>query len=214
MADIDTPVDIAVVAQRNSGQVIGPVGSHQIFRSEPSAGASQQAPADPAAVGAAQARLTQLQADSAWREKLLTGSGPQLREFHELMKTIVDGGQSPAVGGTFETTDSISDREAQTSLARSALIDQLELPEPSVNYLNAMDRGEPVVRPSEGDGLIAKRMLDRLSQSQTWRDNIMQKQPAAMKLFKQLNMLKAWAQQDGRPVSPEVSTLLHEHGLM
>jgi hypothetical protein len=119
---------------------------------------ARNAPPAPEAAGPegspeyARARLHQIQSTPTLRNKLLTGNGPITREWHELNAIVVNAGES-VPSGRIETTDSVSDPDAQPRAARDALVDGLRdrgaSPELTA-YLDAMDKGQAEV-PSEGD---------------------------------------------------------------
>jgi hypothetical protein len=161
---------------------------------------------------AVRARLAQLRADPTWRDRVLAG-GDNSAQVNELAMLSQMAGNAGAEYGFLETVDGVSDPNAQSSLARAALIDQLDMPPDTRAYFDNMEAGQPVERPSEGDGIIAKRMLDKLSKSKAWADGVLSNDPETMKVFRALNRLKAWAQPDGRPVSPEVAEWMRSKGL-
>jgi hypothetical protein len=126
-------------------------------------------PETPTTPAEANARLTALTESKEWREKYLSGNKAAEREFKALTDLIAAGDALPP--GAIETVDAVSDTHAVSRAGYEKLIDGLRdagLPETAETYIRALDRGERTDRPTEGDGVVCKMALDRLSKNQDW----------------------------------------------
>jgi hypothetical protein len=162
----------------------------------------------------AAARLAQLRADPAWRDKVLTGSAKQAREFQELTTLAASGDATTDV--LIETVDAVSNPSALSRAAYAALIDGLRsqgLPEVSEQYIRDFDAGRTDYAPSEGDGLAFKQALDRLLRDPAVRTAYLAGNIETTAKVNNLNRVVALAAQDGRPVTSEAITILTKLGL-
>jgi hypothetical protein len=177
-------------------------------------------PAAPNAPAAEQARsrLEQLKADPKWRDRLLTGDAVAGREYAELRAVAATAtGGDLSSHGIGETVNSLDDPNKQSRRAYDGLIDGLRargLPDRAKQYLRNMDAGLEVTRPSEGDGIAARRARERLNNDRQFRTAVLSGEVNATNLLGALNRCIAWSVADGRPISDEIRGFLQARGLM
>ena len=152
----------------------------------------------------ARALLAARGADPQWRDKLLTGSAEQVREFQELTALAASGDLAP--DHLIETVDAVSGDP--NTLRRShyeAAFDGLReggMNQIKEDFLRRLDRGEAAIDWTQGDGLMAKQRADRLMQSPELRAKYLSKSnPRLTALLNNLWGIYALAPKDGRPIS-------------
>jgi hypothetical protein len=196
------------------GQDLQPAGDFSLTPEQASAklaemgaaykGATPETPKD---ATAARARIDALSNSPEFYSKLMKGSVQARKEWDHLNQLIANDAGGPT--GIIETVDAISDPSALRAAAREALFDGLQasgLPDSGVDYVEGLDRGERADRPTEGDGVAAREILERLSKNSRWHDRIFKEQdPAAIEAMTRLSSVVALAAQDGEPVTPVVS---------
>ena len=167
----------------------------------------------PTTPGQAAARLAELRASPAWRDKVLTGSAVQLREFQQLTELMASAGLQS--DNLIETVDAVSGDP--NTLRRShyeGLIDGLReggMNETAENYLRDLDSGARSDTGTEGDGIAFKAFRDRLMRSPELREKYLNgSSPKLTSLMNALNRVIALAAQDGRPLSQEGREILSE----
>jgi hypothetical protein len=196
------------------GQDLQPAGDFSLTPEQASAklaemGAAYKGvvPETPKDATAARARIDALSNSPEFYSKLMKGSVEARAEWARLNLLIANDAGGPT--GIIETVDAISDPSALRASAREAMFDGLQasgLPDSAVDYVEGLDRGEIDFRPSEGDGVAAKEILDRLSKNSRWHDRIFREQdPAAIEAMTRLSSVVALAALDGEPVTEVVS---------
>ena len=86
------------------------------------------------------------------------------------------------------------------------------MPQRMEDWVNLMETGQ-AERPSEGDGIVARKVWDRLSKSPEFQKAVLSSEPRALETMALLSGLKAFAQPDGRPISQTVRDWLARQGL-
>jgi hypothetical protein len=166
-------------------------------------GTSAEQPMD---ATAARARIGALSRDEKYYDRLMRGNTEARAEWDRLNQLIAND-DGPV--GIIETVNSLDDPNSQSRAARAALFDGLQaqgFADSAVDYVEGLDRGEIDFRPTEGDGVAAKEILDRLSKNSRWHDRIFREQdPAAIEAMTRLSSVVALAAQDGEPVTEVVS---------
>jgi hypothetical protein len=211
-----TPEQATARLEEKAAQYRAAQGANQIR-----GGAADMPPAmgTPASATEARARLTALKNDGAWRDKLLAGSGPQLREFQELTALVAQG---DFASDGMEVVDSVSNshalRRSGYEAGIAALRDQSGLPAESEAMIRAFDFAAEHgmvndLAPTEGDGIYAKQVLDRYLKSPEMRDKFLNGDPEVSRRVHGLNRLRALALQDGKPVTKDVIEILRKDGL-
>jgi hypothetical protein len=167
-------------------------------------------PENPMDATAARARIDALSNNEAFYSKLMHGNVEARAEWNRLNELIAAGEGGPT--GLIETVDSISDPNALSRGARQAMFDGLQasgLPDSAIDYLEGLDRGEIDYKPTEGDGVAAAEVLNRLSKNSRWHDRIFKEQdPAAIEAMTKLSSVVAVAAQDGEPVTEVTSNFI------
>jgi hypothetical protein len=161
-------------------------------------------------------RLAELKSDQDWVKRFLNGGAREKREFSDAV-AAAGGEQQQQYAGIGETVNSLDDPNKQSSRAYETLVGALRdrgLPESAESYLRAMDNGETVVRPSEGDGIAARRARERLNNDPEFRKAALSGEVGATNLLGALNRCIAWSVADGRPLSDEIRSFLQARGLM
>jgi hypothetical protein len=209
----------------NDGQDLSPAGDYGLTTEAASAKLQELTTAyrgtpsadPPMDANAARARVQALTNDPKFYDRLMRGSVEARKEWDNLNQLIA--AEDGNAGGLIETVDSISDPNAQSRAARAALFDGLQaqgFADSAVDYVEGLDRGEIDFRPTEGDALAAKEILDRLSKSSRWHERIFKEQdPVAIEAMTKLSAVVALAAQDGEPVteatSKFIAKLLDQH---
>src|SRR4029077_9689263 len=115
-----------------------------------------------------------------------------------------------------EVVDSISDPNAQSRRAYSALMDGLRdqgLPEKAEAHIRAVDAGLSDYAPTQGDGAAFKQALDRLLKDPAVGQRYLAGDVATVNQINNMNRVVALAAQDGQPVSTEGIEILTKLGL-
>jgi hypothetical protein len=208
----------------NDGQDLSPAGDFNLSPEQASAKLQELtvaykgvAPETPATAAEAKARLQTLAGDKGFYDRLMRGNQTAKAEFDRLTGLVANSDESPS--DYIETVDSVTDPNAQSRAARAALFDGLQaqgFADSAVDYVEGLDRGEIDFRPTEGDGVAAKEILDRLSKSSRWHARIFEeKDPTAIEAMTRLSSVVALAAQDGEAVTPVVekyiANLMEEH---
>jgi hypothetical protein len=161
--------------------------------------------ASPQNAAEARARLQTISADEKWRSRYLNGGVAEREEFARLTDQIA---QSPDGAPEFliETVDSITDRDALPKAGYESLMDGMRenvggLPNDVENYMRALNRGETTLRPTEGDGLVARETLERLMKNNDWCQRVMNNDPIANQQMNALTRTISYAATDGKPVT-------------
>jgi hypothetical protein len=153
-------------------------------------------------------RLQEIYSDPTLREQLLIGR-PSVVSERDRLYTELAAGEAKTTG--FETS---TGPDGMTPRERSAAMVALDLPDETIAYIDRIDAGENVPRPTEGDAILAKRAMDRLARNPEWAKAINEGRPAETRLLKQLCRIRALSQADGREgISPEIDAFLSHHGL-
>ena len=155
--------------------------------------------ATPTTPAQAAARLNQLAADPKWRENFLSSSAARRREFDELTRLQASGDAVSEV----EVVDSVSGPNLPKR-GYNLLIDGLReggLSAGAEQYLRELDAGLHDYRPTEGEGLAAKNLLERLMRNSEFGKRYLNGDTAVADLVNELNRWIAFARDDGKPVS-------------
>jgi hypothetical protein len=178
--------------------------------------AAPQPSADAPASVQARARLQQLKSDPTWRNRLFAGNREAGQEFSELRAAAAAGGSFDDDG--IETVDSVSNPHALSRSARAGLIDGLRntgaLSESSENFLQMMDAGAPVEKPTEGDAVLARAAREQLKRDGTFVERLLKGDRPAAALMHALNRMVAWSSPDGQVAHDEFRKFLTDRGLM
>lgn len=164
----------------------------------------------------AAARLAQLKADPAWRDKLLTGSATQVREFQELTALTAASDAAPDV--LMETVDAVSNPSALRYSHYEGMLDGMRennnLPASTEEYLRDFDAGlrDDVI--SEGDGLLFREAKERWMRDPAVRAAYLAGQHAIVRQVNSMNRVIALAAQDGQPASDQAKEILKGLGLL
>jgi hypothetical protein len=183
----------------------------------PTNAAAELVPASPAGAPStpaeAAARLRQIEADPKWREGFLNGS-PQMRAEFETLTQLAAAGDTDDL--SIVTVDAVSDPNALSRTAYSGLIDGLReggLPARAETYIRDLDSGRRTDRPTAGDGLACRQILDRLTDDAEWRQRVLNGDIRANDVRNMLARIIAYAAADDRPITPETHRMLTELGL-
>jgi hypothetical protein len=160
----------------------------------------------------ARARLQALANDTKWYDRYVRGSQAERAEFDQLTRLAASDGEQEAIG-LIETVDATQDRDAQPRRAYAALFDGLRgsvggLPQTAEDAMRAIDSGEMTDRPTEGDRLVAREALERLSKSPEWVKKFLAGDIRANADFNALNRVAAYAMEDGKSVTEPVTKFI------
>jgi hypothetical protein len=167
------------------------------------------APETPQNAAEAKARLQALAHDSKWYDAYLRGSQQHRAEFDRLTGLVAGSDESP--NDLIETVDSVTDPHALPRAAYNGLIDGLRdggLPDTAEQYIRELDQGIRDDRPTQGDGLVCKEMIDRLLKDPSFREKYLAGEIGAVNTLNALNRIVSYAADDGRPLSAEVAAQL------
>jgi hypothetical protein len=167
----------------------------------------------PSTAAEAAARLRQIEADSRWRDGFLSGS-PQHRAEFEALTTLVANGDTNDL--SIVTVDAVSDPNALSRTAYNGLIDGLRdhgLPDRAEGYIRDIDSGRRLDRPTAGDGLACRQILDRLTNDAEWRQRVLNGDIRANDVRNMLARIIAYAADDNKPITPETHQMLAGLGL-
>ena len=166
--------------------------------------------------GQARARLSQLGADPAWRDQLLTGNAAKVREFQELSALAASGEAASDV--MIEGVNAIDDPLAQSRGVTEQMFDGLReagMSEPQETIIRKIETGEATADVSEGDGIAARRARDKLMRNPQLREAYLSRSnPELDRVMFALNWAISNSQKDGRSMSQAARNRLNALGLL
>lgn len=173
--------------------------------------------AAPTSAAQARARLTQLGADPAWRDRYLAGSPAEVHQAQELhAQAMAAGDMAPDV--LIETVDSITDPHAVPRRVYDGLMDGLA--ERGMNadqeiLFRQIDSGKAIANVTEGDATAARQALNKLMRNPEL--HALRLSGASTEYDATIFALQ-WAisqnPKDGRPMTQETRERLRELGLL
>ena len=161
----------------------------------------------------ARARLTQLNADKNWADKLMNGDAAARAEFKTLTEMVA--GSTDPFAAENEVVNSLDDRHAMPKARYDHMVEGLReqgMTAESAQYLRDLDAGKSVARPTAGDAKAAQAALDRLSRDSEWAKKVLAGDVKANALRTRLGNVIAFAADDGRPVTPALATWVNNLG--
>jgi hypothetical protein len=215
--DASAPVgaDVYAMSPEQAGARLAEIGAAYKAAQIPADAVAPPPPGESATTPAqARALLNARKSDPQWRSRVLTSGTAEAREFQEL--TTLANDTAPDV--LIETVNAIDDPLAQPRAVREEMLDGLRqagMNEYQESILRQIENGNATADVPEGDGIAARRAIDKLMRDPELREAWLSRSNSNLdRVMFALNWAISNSQKDGRPMSQKARDELGALGLL